>query len=136
MNLEPQFEYAIYPFPILEDGSVLVMNVDTCISVTANRENVEITRDFVEYFTQPDVILDYCNTQSSYTPLTDDRTPSDKTIMPSAEYLLNGQSVIGSDYRLNLPLDNTENKVGTEMLKGMGTQEAVKLFAELIRQSE
>jgi raffinose/stachyose/melibiose transport system substrate-binding protein len=134
MAMGPDFEYAIYPFPILEDGSVLVMNVDTCISVAAHADNVDITKDFVEYFTQPDVIMEYCNTQSSYTPLADDRTPTDETITPSVPYLLNGQSVIGSDYRLDLPLDNAENEIGTAMLEGMGTQDAIAKMTELIYQ--
>jgi raffinose/stachyose/melibiose transport system substrate-binding protein len=131
--LGTQFEYGIHPFPILENGSVLVMNVDTCISVAAHAENVDIAKDFVEYFTQPDVIEDYCDTQSSYTPLKDSRTPSDTTISPSVEYLFNGQSVIGSDYRLELPLDNAENEVGKLMLSGMGTEEAKLKMAELLK---
>jgi raffinose/stachyose/melibiose transport system substrate-binding protein len=131
-----EFAYGIYPFPILENGSVLVMNVDTCISVAAHADNVEVTKDFVEYFTQPDVIMEYCNTQSSYTPLADDRTPTDETIAPSAPYLFNGESVIGSDYRLNLPLDNAENEIGVAMLGGMSTEEAIEKMAELIKQSD
>jgi raffinose/stachyose/melibiose transport system substrate-binding protein len=133
MELNPEFEYGIHPFPILEDGSVLVMNVDTCISVPSYGDNVDIAKDFVEYLTQPDVIMDYCNTQSSYTPLEDERTPSDETIAPSVEYLFNGQSVIGSDYRLELPLDNAEQEVGKAMLSGMTTDEAKIKIAELLR---
>jgi raffinose/stachyose/melibiose transport system substrate-binding protein len=76
--------------------------------------------------------LEYCNTQSSYTPLNDSRTPSDETIAPSVEYLFNGQSVIGSDYRLELPLDNAENEVGKLMLAGMGTEEAKVKMEELL----
>jgi raffinose/stachyose/melibiose transport system substrate-binding protein len=132
MELNPEFEYGIHPFPILEDGSVLVMNVDTCISVPSYGDNVDIAKDFVEYLTQPDVIMDYCNTQSSYTPLEDERTPSDETIAPSVEYLFNGQSVIGSDYRLELPLDNAEQEVGKAMLQGMTTDEAKIKIAELL----
>jgi raffinose/stachyose/melibiose transport system substrate-binding protein len=135
MAMDPQFTYGIYPFPILEEGSVLVMNVDTCISVAANADNLDVTKDFVAYFTQPDVIAEYCNTQSSYTPLEDDRTPTDATIAPSVPYLFNGQSVIGSDYRLELPLDNAENEVGKAMLSGMGTQEAIAKMAELIHET-
>jgi raffinose/stachyose/melibiose transport system substrate-binding protein len=132
MALEPDFEYGIYPFPILEDGSVLVMNVDTCISVSSHADNVDIAKDFVEYLTQPDVILDYCDTQSSYTPLDDERTPSDDTMAPSVEYLFNGRSVIGSDYRLELPLDSASNEVGKAMLSGVGTEEAKELMAQLL----
>lgn len=133
MELEPEFEYGIHPFPILDDGSVLVMNVDTCISVPAYGDNVDIAKDFVEYLTQTDVIMDYCNTQSSYTPLEDNRTPSDSTIAPSVEYLFNGQNVIGSDYRLELPLDNAEQEVGKAMLQGMSTEEAKVKIAQLLR---
>jgi raffinose/stachyose/melibiose transport system substrate-binding protein len=130
--LEPAFSYGIYPFPILEDGSVLVMNVDTCISVAAHADYADEAKDFVEYLTQPDVITDYCNTQSSYTPLDDDRTPTDETIAPSVEYLFNGQSVIGSDYRLDLPLDNAENEIGQDMLSGMSPEEAKEKMEELL----
>ncbi len=133
MSMEPNFEYGIHPFPILPEGSVLVMDVNTCISVAANSEHLEITKGFVEYFTQPDVIFEYCNGQSCYTPLADDRAPSDKTIVPSAPYLSNGQSIIGSDYRLNLPLDNSEKEVGAAMLDGMSTQDAIVKLAELMK---
>lgn len=134
MAMEPQCAYAIYPFPILEDGSVLLMNVDTCVSVNAESDNVEEAKRFVEYLTQPDVIYEYCNTQSCYTPLADDRTPSDQTIVPSAEYLFNGRSVIGSDYRLKLPLDDAEKTVGEKMLNGMHTEDAIQLLGKLIKQ--
>jgi raffinose/stachyose/melibiose transport system substrate-binding protein len=77
--------------------------------------------------------MDYCNTQSSYTPLEDNRTPSDSTIAPSVEYLFNGQNVIGSDYRLELPLDNAEQEVGKAMLQGMSTEEAKVKIAQLLR---
>lgn len=134
MDMNPKCSYAIYPFPILEDGSVLVMDVNTCVSVYADSENLEEAKKFVEYLTQPDVIFEYCDTQSCYTPLEDDRTPSDKTITPSAEYLFNGRNVIGSDYRLKLPLDNAENTVAEKMLNGMNTKDAVKLLDKLIKQ--
>lgn len=132
-SMEPDFEYGIHPFPILPEGSVLVMDVNTCISVAANSDALEIAKNFVEYLTQPDVIFAYCDGQSCYTPLADNRVPSDKTIAPSAPYLFNGQSIIGSDYRLNLPLDNAEKEVGEAMLDGMSTQDAIAKLAELMK---
>jgi raffinose/stachyose/melibiose transport system substrate-binding protein len=134
MALNPEFEYGIYPFPILDNGSVLVMNVDTCVSVSSQTENLGAAMNFVEYLTQEDVMEEYCNTQSSYSPLNSDWEPSDKTIEPSIPYLFNGQNVIGSDYRLNLPLNDAENEVGKEMLEGLGTEEAKAKMAELIHQ--
>ena len=134
MSMEPKCSYAIYPFPVLEDGSVLIMNVDTCISVNAESDNLEEALQFVEYLTQPEVIYEYCDTQSCYTPLEDDHIPSDETIAPAAEYLFNGENIIGSDYRLKLPLDSAERTVGEAMLDGMSTEDAIELLGELIRQ--
>ncbi len=134
MDMNPKCSYAIYPFPVLEDGRVLVMTLNTCISVNAESENLEEAKRFVEYLTQPDVIYEYCDTQSCYTPLGDNRVPSDETIAPSAEYLLSGREIIGSDYRLKLPFDNAEKAVGEAMLDGMSTEDAVKLLGELMKQ--
>ena len=80
------------------------------------------------------MIYEYCDTQSCYTPLGDNRVPSDETIAPSAEYLLSGREIIGSDYRLKLPFDNAEKAVGEAMLDGMSTEDAVKLLGELMKQ--
>lgn len=132
MDLE--FDYGVYPFPILEDGSVLVQDVNTCISVNADSENAEMAKKFVEYLTQPDVMWVYCNSQSSFTPLTDERILSDPALRPSVSYLTNGQSVIGSDYNLELPIDRALYECGTKMLEGMEADTAAEYLSELLLQ--
>ena len=134
LKLEPNFEFAVYPYPVLEDASILVLNVATCLSVNAESDCVDEAKKFLEYLTQPDVIYEYCDTQSIYSPLADDRLPSDETVAPSARHLSTGPNVIGSDFRLKLPIDNATKAVGEAMLDGMHTEDAIKLLRELFAQ--
>lgn len=132
LALDPKCKFAVYPYPVLDDGSVLVINMTTCLSISAESECVDEAKKFIEYLTQPDVIFEYCETQSSYTPLKDERASSDETIAPSAKCLYNGQNMIGSDFRLRLPIDDVDKIVGEAMLDGMSTEDAIELMRELI----
>lgn len=130
---ELDFEYEIYPYPVLDDGSVLVMDIATCVSVNADGENKDMAKAFVEYMTRPDVIWDYCDSQSSFSPLSGDgRLPSDKALAPQLPYLSNGRSVIGSNYNLELPLDDALYKVSLDMLGGLSAENAVLKLSGLL----
>ncbi len=133
-DMEHPFSYGVHPFPVLDDGSVLVMDGNTCIGVNADSEHLEEAMQFVECITQPDAIWEYCDSQSSYTPLQDDRVPTDKTIHPAAECLESGRIVTGSDYRLDLPLDTSLSETTRQMLNGMSADEAVALLNRLLAQ--
>lgn len=130
----PAFSYGVHPFPFLDDGSVLVMNADTCVSVNSGSEHVEEAKRFVEYLTQSDVMWSYCDSQSSFSPMVDDRIPSDKALMPSVEYISNGRNVIGADYRIKLPLEESIVTICRRMLAGMSADDAESLLAELLKQ--
>lgn len=131
-GMNPNLYYGIYPYPILKDGSVLVTAVDTCISVNAESEHLKEALDFVLYLTQPEMLWNYCDSQSSFSPMKEKRVPSDKAIAPCVEYMTNGQSVIGSDYRLMLPLEASLTECTKQMLRGMGAQETVSLLQKLL----
>lgn len=133
---EPGFEYGIYPFPILEDGSVLVMDANTCIGVNADSEHLEEAKKFVTFLTRSDILGEYCDSQSSYMPLTEYHKPKDETIAPSVAYLTNGRSVIGTDYNFTLPLDNSLMECARQMLNGMNTADTVELLSELLANSD
>ena len=133
-DMEPGFSYGVHPFPILDDGSVLIIDANTCISANADSEHLEEVMQLVECITQPDSIWKYCESQSSYTPLQDDRVPTDQTILPASECLESGRIVIGSDYRLNLPLDTALSEITKQMLNEMSADEAVTLLDQLLAQ--
>ena len=79
-ELEPDFEFEVYPYPIMEDGSVLVINIDTRVSVNADSAHLEEAEKFVEYLTQSDVLWDFVGGQSSFSPLKENRLAQDKAI--------------------------------------------------------
>lgn len=88
----------------------------------------------MEYLTQPNVVYEYCDTQSSYSSLEDDRLPSDVTVAPSAKHLATEPNVIGSDLRLDLPTDNVTKRVGEAMLDGMSTEDAIERMRDLFKE--
>lgn len=133
MAMKPDFVYGIHPYPILEDGSVLPMQIDTCISVNAQSKNLEAAKSFVEYLISPDVMWNYCDSQSSYTPLKDERLPSDKTLIPSIEYLSNGRHVFSAEYRLDLPVETSVLDCSRALLNGSTAKEAQKILGEALQ---
>ena len=133
-NMEPDFSYGVHAFPILDDGSVLVVEGNTCISVNAGSEHLEEVMRLVECITQPDSIWEYCDSQSSYTPLQDDRMPADRTILPATECFECGRIVLGSDFRLDLPVDASLVEITWQMLNGMPADEAVTQLKQLLTQ--
>lgn len=133
-TMEPDFSYGVHPFPVLDDGSVLVIEGNTCISVNADSEHLEEVMLLVDCITQPDSIWEYCDSQSSYTPLQDDRMPTDRTILPASECFDSGRIVIGSDFRLGLPLDASLSEITRQMLNGMPADKAITQLTQLLTQ--
>lgn len=133
-DMEPGFSYGVHPFPVLDDGQVLVIEANTCISVNSSSENLEAAMQLVGGITQPDSIREYCENQSSYTPLQDNIVPTDQTILPASECLESGRIAIGSDYRLKLSLDTSLSVITKQMLNGMSVDEAVALLNQLLAQ--
>ncbi len=132
--MNPKFSYGVHPFPILDDGGVLVIDANTCISVNADSEHLDEAMQLVECITQPDCIWEYCDSQSSYTPLQDNRIPADETILPTFACLERRRIAIGSDFRINLPLDTSLSEITQQMLTGMSADEAATLLNRLLEQ--
>ncbi len=134
MDMDHDFEFAVYPYPVLESGSVLDIDISFCLSVNAQSECIEESKKFIEYLTQPDVIYDLCDTQNSFSPLADSPMPSDSFLAPTVEHLSGGSFIIGTDYRLELPINEAEQAVGEKMLDGMSAEDAIELLSKLMNQ--
>lgn len=131
-ELKPDFEFSVQPYPIMEDGSVLVINVDTRISVNADSHNIEEAKQFVEYFTQKSVMWEFVDSQSSFSPLKENRLAQDKAIQSIGSYLTNGRSVFGSDDNIEYPIWDITRKCIVGMLQGDSAQTAVENMNQLI----
>lgn len=124
-ELDPDFRFEVHSYPIMEDGSVLVINVDTRVSVNAESPHVEEAKRFVEYLTQKDVMWEFVNSQCSFTPLEENRLAEDEAIQSIGPYLTNGRSVLGSDDNLLFPIWDMTRQCTAGMLKGDDAQAAV-----------
>lgn len=131
-DLEPDFDFKVTPYPFMEDGSALVINTDTRISVNADSPHQEEAKKFVEYLTQSDVMWEFVDSQSSFSPLSENRLAKDEAIQSIGPYLTNGRSVIGSDDNLNYPIWEISRQCIVGMLKGDNADAAVLRMKKLI----
>lgn len=132
-DLDPAFTYSIHPYPILEDGSVLVMNIDTRIAVNASSKYKEEAIRFVEYMTQKDVMWEFVNSQSSFSPLKDERIAEDETIQSIGPYLNNGRSIIGADDNLDYPIWNLTRECVRMQLENESSDAVVAYLDEQLK---
>ena len=113
-----EFNYEVEPLPILEDGALIVVNPDTRLAVNADSEHLEEAKQFVEYFTQAENLYEFCEDQCSISPLKDGQSSSVKEIQPVIKCYKEGRTVIGSDYRLNLPIWDLTKDAAQKLLNG------------------
>ena len=102
--MNPGFDFEVAPLPVLEDGSLLVINADTRLSVNASSPQPDAAMKFVEYFTRADNIHRFAFQQSSFCPLEGGETSVIKAIRPLAAAYEAKRTVIGTDGRLDLPI--------------------------------
>ncbi|MBS7009755.1 ABC transporter substrate-binding protein [Anaerostipes sp.] len=116
--MNPDFEFKVEPLPLLENGSLLVINADTRLSVNADSRHAEAAKKFVEYFTQAENIQRFADQQCSFSPLKEGTPSSVKTVQPLAECYKTGKTVIGTDSLLKLPIWNLTADASKQLLLG------------------
>ncbi len=82
---------------------MLVVNVDTRVSVNANSAHVEEAKEFAAFLTQPSAIERFANSQCSFSPLEGNAAPDDAPLQPLAGAFAAG-AVVGADDNILLPV--------------------------------
>lgn len=103
-KLDPGFRFEVHPYPVTDNGCAPVINVDTYVSINEDSLHQKEAMEFVGYLTQSEVLWEFAGSQSSSSPLKENRLAEDAAIQPIGPYLTNGYSVIGSDDNLKLPI--------------------------------
>ncbi|MDE1471309.1 ABC transporter substrate-binding protein [Eubacterium limosum] len=134
--LNPGLNYKVYPYPAQEDGSVLVTNVDTRVAVNARSAHVEEAKKFLEYLTQKDVMWEFVDSQSSFSPLEDNRLSSDPAVQPLNAYMTNGRSILGTDSNLKYPIWDLSKESVRGLLKGQSVEEVLGDFEAGLKKSQ
>ncbi len=112
------FAYEVHPLPVLDDGSLIVINPDVRLSVNANSSHINEAKLFVEYFTQAENLQAFCDDQCSISPLKNGKESSIKEIRPVIGCFEAGRVVIGTDSRLDLPIWDVTKDASQSLLKG------------------
>lgn len=105
------------PYPVLENGSVLVINPDVCLSVSAKGEHVKLAKDFVSYFLKKENIWRFADNQSSFIPLNDEKEPSLNEIRDVVISYQTQTCVIGSDSYIQFPIWDITMNVSRKLLQ-------------------
>lgn len=103
-KMNPGFDFEVVPLPILNDGSLLVINPDTKLSVNADTAHHDAAVKFVEYFTRSENIQKFADQQSSFSPLQRADTSVMKEIRPLLSCYESGRTVIGADSLIDIPI--------------------------------
>ncbi len=125
-----KFNYEVDPLPILEDGSLVVVNPDTRLAVNADSKYPDEAKLFVDYFTQTENLHAFCEDQCSISPLKDGESSSAKEIQQVIQCYQEGRIVIGGDYRLNLPIWHLAKNATQKLLDGISKTEVQKELDE------
>ncbi len=125
-----KFNYEVDPLPILEDGSLVVVNPDTRLAVNADSKYPDEAKLFVDYFTQTENLHALCEDQCSISPLKDGESSSAKEIQQVIQCYQEGRIVIGGDYRLNLPIWHLAKNATQKLLDGISKTEVQKELDE------
>ena len=117
-EMQPDFDFKVVPLPVLEDGSLLVVNPDTRLSVNADSDHLDAAIKFVEYFTKAENIQKLADQQSSFSPLQSGNPPSLQEIQPLIACYRDGRTVIGADTFLDLPIWELTAQASEKLLAG------------------
>lgn len=117
-SMDPDFNFEVDPLPLLEDGSLLVINPDTRLSINADSQYQDAAFKFVEYFMRPENIQKFADQQASFSPVKSGTPSSVRAIQPLISCYESGQTVIGADSLLDLPIWNLTADVSKKLLAG------------------
>ena len=130
-KLNPKFEYALYPYPIKDDGNILMTNVDTRMVVNANSKHVEESKRFLNYLLQSDKFDKFAKSQSSFGVLKGTKNKqehSDKRMAAINEAYAKENTMIGSDDRIKYPMWPKAWAASKAILAGSDRKKVEKIF--------
>ena len=114
----PDFRFQVVPYPVLEDGAVLVINPDVRLAVLEGGGNQELAEDFVSCFLIKGNIRRFADNQSSFGPLKDNYEPSLQEIQEIVKAYHSQTPVIGSDDHLRFPIWEITADASVKVLAG------------------
>lgn len=133
--LEPDFAFEVTPYPVLEDGAVLVVNPDTRLSVSADSPHAGAALEFVACFLREDHIRKFADNQCSFSPLADAAAPACREISPLSKSYRTETAVIGADSLLDFPVWDLTAEASRRILAGEDLDAVMGWLDEQVREA-
>lgn len=125
-SMNPGLDFEVAPLPVLEEGTMLVINPDTRLSVNADSEHLDAAMKFVEYFTKTENIQKFADQQCSFSPLKNGSPSSVNEIQPLISDYTSGRTVIGADALLNIPIWEVTAEASQKILEGEDLDQVIE----------
>lgn len=122
------FQFEVYPYPVLEDGVVMVVNLDTCLALLAESGETVNARKFMEFFLQEDQLAPFVDSQCSFSPMKEVKSSNMKEIGPLQDFMRENPVVIGADARMELPIWSMSREACRALLAGDGLEKACEIL--------
>lgn len=132
--LEPDFVFEVTPYPVLEDGAVLVVNPDTRLSVSGDSPHTTAAMEFIACFLREEHIQKFADNQCSFSPLVDAAAPSCREIRRLADSYRTQPAVFGADSLLDFPVWDLTGEVSRRILAGEDLDTAMAWMDEQVRE--
>lgn len=117
-ELAPSMRFQVVPYPVLEDGAVLVINPDLRLSVSARSGEQALARSLLAEFFRKENLKPLAEARASFCPLAEEHTPAMEELRGIVEAYRDGPAVIGSDSRLTFPVWDRLEDVSRGLLAG------------------
>lgn len=126
----PDLDFEVHPYPILENGSILVTNIDTRLCVNAKGKHVEEAKKFIEYMTQTDIMWKFVDNQCSFSPLKENKLSTNEKVQPLNDYLSEEKSLLGNDALIHYEMWSLTKQGVQILLEGGKVEDALQLIKD------
>ncbi|HIW77640.1 MAG TPA: extracellular solute-binding protein [Candidatus Bilophila faecipullorum] len=127
-----EFPYKVVPYPVREDGPVLVINIDIRLALNAHAKEPEEALRFLRHMVTPSAIAAYNLSQASFSPLQETPPLPDDAVRDIGEHLRKGRIMLGADGHLDFPIWEITRVASRMLVEGASVEEAMRYLDETV----
>lgn len=133
--MAPDFEFKVVPYPVLEEGAVVVVNPDLCLSISSEGKDPERAKEFLSYFFQKEHVQRIADNHTALSPLEGSYEPAVEEIRDVAAGFQAEAPVFGIDRSIEFPIWEITAEVSRRLLEGDEVEETMEWMDGEVRRS-
>lgn len=127
-----EFPYQVVPYPVREDGPVLVINIDIRLALNAHGKEQEEALRFLRHMVTPEAVAAFNLSQPSFSPLQEASPLPDEAVRDIGTHLREGRTMLGADSHFNFPIWEISRVASRMIVEGASVEEASRCLDEKI----